>query len=85
VPKPATTRIEDIVDTFHVARRVILDGILAGQANKVIAYDLRTSVKSVETHRHRIMAKFGAGSLAELVRRCLLAGIGASAIAPPSN
>jgi FixJ family two-component response regulator len=52
-------------------QRFILDGILAGQASKAMAYDLGISVKSVETHRRRVMDKFGAESLAELILKCL--------------
>jgi DNA-binding NarL/FixJ family response regulator len=49
----------------------VLRAILAGEANKAIAYELGVSEKTIETHRARIMRKFGATSLAELVRFCL--------------
>jgi DNA-binding NarL/FixJ family response regulator len=38
-----------------------------GKANKVIAADLGISIRTVETHRARIMQKFGLHSLPELV------------------
>jgi DNA-binding NarL/FixJ family response regulator len=38
-----------------------------GKANKVIADDLGISIRTVETHRAKIMQKFGLHSLAELV------------------
>jgi len=44
----------------------VLDGILAGKLNKVIAYELELSVKTVEAYRASIMLKMEAGSLAEL-------------------
>ena len=46
--------------------REVLDGILAGKLNKVIAYELELSVKTVEAYRASIMLKMEAGSLAEL-------------------
>jgi FixJ family two-component response regulator len=48
--------------------REVLDGILVGKLNKVIAYELDLSVKTVEAYRASIMVKMEAGSLAELAR-----------------
>lgn len=42
--------------------------LIAGNANKVIAYMLGTSTRTVENHRASIMEKMGARSLPELVR-----------------
>jgi FixJ family two-component response regulator len=71
------------VPALSPRQRSILDGILGGQANKAMAYDLGISVKTVETHRRRLMDKFGASSLADLVRLCVLAGIGLSSALLP--
>jgi two-component system response regulator FixJ len=49
----------------------VLEGVLAGQANKAIASELGVSTKTVETHRARVMQKFRATSLADLVRACV--------------
>ena len=46
----------------------MLEGIIAGRQNKVIAENLGISMKTVEQHRARIMEKMHAASLAELVR-----------------
>lgn len=46
----------------------VLDRIVAGQANKVIALELEVSQRTVEIHRARIMEKMQAPSLAELVK-----------------
>ena len=49
--------------------REVLDGILAGKANKVMAADLDLSIKTIEVYRAAVMTKMEAGSVAELVRR----------------
>jgi len=52
--------------------RQVLDGLVAGKANKVIAYDLGISPRTVEIYRANVMTKMQAGSLSELVRMALL-------------
>lgn len=42
-------------------------GVIAGQLNKQIAYDLHITEKTVKLHRSNLMLKMKAGSLAELV------------------
>lgn len=54
--------------------RQVLDLVVAGKPNRVVAVELGISDKTVEFHRSRIMTKLGAGSLAELVRLVLRAG-----------
>ena len=54
--------------------RQVLDGLVAGKANKVIAYDLGISPRTVEIYRANVMTKMQAGSLSELVRMALLTG-----------
>lgn len=53
----------------------VLQGLLAGDANKVMAYDLKISARTVEVHRAALMAKMSAGSLSELVRMAIGAGL----------
>ena len=48
--------------------REVMDLMVLGDANKVIAYKLDMSPRTVEVHRERVFAKMGAASLAELVR-----------------
>src|SRR4051812_43586345 len=50
----------------------VLDGLVAGQPNKVIAFHLDISPRTVEIHRANVMTKMAAGSLSELVRMALL-------------
>ncbi len=51
----------------------VLDGLVAGKANKVIAFDLGISPRTVEIYRANLMTKMGVKSLSELVRCKLLA------------
>ncbi len=49
--------------------------VTEGRANKEIASTLGVSAKTVEAHRARVMEKMEAGSLAELVRMVIAAGL----------
>jgi RNA polymerase sigma factor (sigma-70 family) len=49
--------------------REVLDLVVAGKANKQIAAELDISIKTVEVHRHNVMEKMEAASVAELARR----------------
>jgi two-component system response regulator FixJ len=51
----------------------VLDGLVAGKANKVIAFDLGISPRTVEIYRANLMTKMQAASLSELVRMVLIA------------
>ena len=53
--------------------RDVLNGLMAGHANKVIAYDLGISPRTVEVYRANLMKKMNAHSLSELVRMSLSA------------
>ncbi len=55
--------------------REILDYLIVGHLNKVIAFELGISTRTVEIHRARIMEKMDAESLAHLVRMTLSLGI----------
>ena len=46
----------------------MLDLILDGLPNKLIAREIGLSTRTVESHRSRIYLKLGANSLAQLVR-----------------
>ena len=48
--------------------REVMKRVVAGLLNKQIGAELGTSETTVKIHRHQVMEKMGAGSLAELVR-----------------
>jgi two-component system response regulator FixJ len=53
--------------------REVLDALVEGRANKVIAYDLGISVRTVEVHRARMMVRLGVRQLPEAVRLAVIA------------
>ena len=59
--------------TLSIRERQVLEGLVAGQPNKITAYDLGISPRTVEVYRANVMTKMSAGSLSELVRMTILA------------
>ncbi len=54
--------------TLSDDERHVLDAIVAGKANKIIARELNIGLRTVEARRHNVFEKMRADSLAELVR-----------------
>lgn len=52
----------------------VLDGLVAGHSNKVIAHDLQISVRTVEVHRANMLGRLGVHGLGEAVRLAVMAG-----------
>jgi FixJ family two-component response regulator len=64
-------RRADIVrrlETLTPRERQVMDMVVDGSANKVIAIDLQLSERTVEIHRAKVMEKMGARSVAHLVK-----------------
>jgi two-component system response regulator FixJ len=61
------------IATLSARERQVLDGLVAGHANKTIAYDLGISPRTVEVYRANLMIKMRSNSLSDLVRTTLLA------------
>jgi two-component system, LuxR family, response regulator FixJ len=53
--------------------REVLDALVMGRPNKVIAYDLGISIRTVEVHRARMMDRLGVRQFAEAIRLAVLA------------
>jgi two-component system response regulator FixJ len=74
-------------DDFAIAARLaslsererqVLEGLLAGHANKTIAHDLGISPRTVEVYRANLMTKMEARSLSDLIRMAILAEVAPS-------
>ena len=57
-------------------QRQVMESVLAGKPNKIVAADLGISQRTVENHRASIMKKTGSKSLPALARLALAAGAG---------
>ena len=55
--------------------RQVMQGLVTGQSNKTIAREYDISPRTVEVYRANVMTKMQAGSLSELVRYAIRAGI----------
>ena len=76
---PAVDRagIEARIATLSPREREVMQFVIEGKPNKVIATRLGLSTRTVEVHRAKVMEKMQAASLAELVRMALAAGLSA--------
>lgn len=63
------------IDGLSGRLRQVLTGIVRGRANKVIAWELGLSVRTVEAYRAQLFNKLGVRSTAEAVRIALAAGL----------
>ena len=66
-----TTLVRQRLETLSERERQVLDGVVDGQPNKVIARELGISPRTVEIYRAKLMAKMHADNLAALVRMTL--------------
>jgi two-component system, LuxR family, response regulator FixJ len=67
--------IEGRLAALSPRERDVLGGLVAGRANKQIAFELGISPRTVEIYRANLMDKMQAGSLSELVRMALIVGM----------
>lgn len=62
-----------LIGTLSPRERQVLEALVAGQTNKVIAFGLGISVRTVEVHRSRMMDRLRVHQFAEAVRLLVLA------------
>jgi two-component system, LuxR family, response regulator FixJ len=62
------TEVQHRLESLTPREKQVMDFIVDGSANKVIAIDLGLSERTVEIHRAKVMEKMGARSVAHLVK-----------------
>jgi len=70
-----TARARDLVAKLTNREMQVMQGLLAGLPNKLIAYELDISGRTVEIYRANVMDKLDARSLSTAVRIALAAGV----------
>ena len=73
--RASAAKIRDHAALLTAREREVLEFLVAGHPNKVIAHRMSISPRTVEIHRSRVMEKMQARSLSELVRMALELGI----------
>ena len=70
----AASEVRSRLKLLSERERQVLKGLVAGKPNKIIAYELGISPRTVEIYRANVMTKMQADSLSALVRMALLEG-----------
>jgi two-component system, LuxR family, response regulator FixJ len=63
------------IATLSPRERQVMEGLVAGLSNKLIAREYDISPRTIEVYRANVMTKMQAGSLSELVRFAMRAGL----------
>jgi two-component system response regulator FixJ len=66
-------RMKQVLESLSPREYEVLNGVVEGKLNKVIAHELGISPRTVEVYRANVMSKTGARGLSELVRMVMLA------------
>ncbi len=66
--------VQDKISQLTAREKEVMGLILDGKANKVIAFDLGVSQRTIEIHRANVMKKMGVRSVAELARIYYVSG-----------
>jgi two-component system response regulator FixJ len=67
--------IHDKLAALSNRERQVLEGLVVGNANQTIAFDLGISPRTVEIYRANLMTKMSANSLSDLVRMAIVTGV----------
>ncbi|WP_120717423.1 response regulator FixJ [Tsuneonella amylolytica] len=68
-------QVLDRIATLSPREREVMDGLVAGKANKMIAFDLDISARTVEVYRANLMMKMQARTLSDLVRMATIVSV----------
>ena len=69
------SRVKQRLDSLTARERQVLDLVVEGASNKIVAGRLGISPRTVEIYRASVMSKMRADSLSELVRMTLASGV----------
>ncbi len=72
--------VQEKLKNLTPLEREVLDLVLAGKLNKIIAFELMISPRTVEIHRGRVMQKMGARNLPDLIRMFMSAPAGLASV-----
>jgi two-component system, LuxR family, response regulator FixJ len=70
-----TAEIRSRIASLSPRERQVMDGLIAGLSNKLIARDYDISPRTIEVYRANVMTKMQATSLSELVRFAMRGGV----------
>lgn len=74
-----------LVAALSGRQRQVLDGVVRGLQNKIIAYELKLSIRTVEAYRAQVLLRLGCRGTADVVRLAIAAGFLDEAPAPQSR
>ncbi len=67
-----------VLERLSWRQRQVLAGILCGHPNKIIAYELGLSIRTIEAYRAQLLVRLQLRGTAEVVKFALAAGVDAS-------
>jgi two-component system response regulator FixJ len=70
-----TIEIQSRIASLSPRERQVMDGLIAGLSNKLIAREYDISPRTIEVYRANVMTKMQAASLSELVRLAMRGGV----------
>jgi two-component system response regulator FixJ len=70
-----TQEVAARIASLSPRERQVMDGLIAGLSNKLIAREYDISPRTIEVYRANVMTKMQANSLSELVRLAMRAGL----------
>lgn len=70
-----SAEIASRIESLSPRERQVMDGLVAGLSNKLIAREYDISPRTIEVYRANVMTKMQAGSISELVRLAMRGGL----------